>query len=177
MKVPIADLRSEIGAVKTVQSQVLLADLAAELCESAPEGVLHVKVTVTNTGAGFVVNGHIQGAVQMVCARCLEHFLCPVETDFQVLYRRQPVTDPERWAKGHEETNEQEDDVYFQGDVLDVAPAIWEHLLLALPMKPLCREDCLGLCPVCGQRCEDGDCGCDVENVDPRLAVLKDIME
>ena len=56
---------------------------------------------------------------------------------------------------------------------LDVASLLWEQFLLALPIKPLCEENCPGLCPRCGANLRSGPCGCTAEDGDPRLSVFK----
>ena len=64
--------------------------------------------------------------------------------------------------------------VTFSGDILDITPEVLNSIILSLPMKALCKEDCPGLCPRCGSNLKDGQCGCESENIDPRLNVLKD---
>jgi uncharacterized protein len=63
----------------------------------------------------------------------------------------------------------------FQSE-LDLSPYIWETIILNLPEKVLCREDCRGLCPVCGGRRNVCDCGCAADEADPRLEVLKNLL-
>jgi uncharacterized protein len=64
---------------------------------------------------------------------------------------------------------------FYHDDVIDLADVIREQLYLALPMKPLCREDCLGLCPVCGQNRNTTPCTCKTEWVDPRMDALRNL--
>ena len=66
-------------------------------------------------------------------------------------------------------------DASIDGKVIDLEPIIREHLLLALPMSAVCREDCSGLCTNCGQNLNEKQCGCETKFVDPRLAALKNI--
>jgi uncharacterized protein len=58
---------------------------------------------------------------------------------------------------------------------IDLAPLVREYMLLDIPMKPLCRPDCKGLCPVCGQNLNDSTCQHQVDEIDPRLSVLKEL--
>ncbi|MCL6560327.1 MAG: DUF177 domain-containing protein, partial [Firmicutes bacterium] len=67
--------------------------------------------------------------------------------------------------------------VPFHGDVLDVTPEVLKSIILALPMKAVCREECPGLCPGCGRNLNEGRCGCVNEDIDPRLSVLKDFFK
>jgi uncharacterized protein len=66
---------------------------------------------------------------------------------------------------------------FYQDDKIDLSQMIWEQVYLALPMKPLCKEDCRGLCPQCGTNLNLSMCSCDRETVDPRLATLKTLLK
>ena len=61
----------------------------------------------------------------------------------------------------------------FEGDVIDFRDAVQEQVIMAIPMQPLCREDCRGLCPGCGANLNLEKCRCRPDDVDPRLAILK----
>jgi uncharacterized protein len=63
----------------------------------------------------------------------------------------------------------------FDGKTIDLDPILREQVLLALPMHALCREDCKGLCGMCGQNLNEATCGCEPKGMDPRLAALKNI--
>jgi len=67
------------------------------------------------------------------------------------------------------------DEDRYAGKEIDLAPAVREQILLYIPPPPLCREDCLGLCPKCGKDLNDGACSCDRTVIDPRWAALKGI--
>ena len=71
----------------------------------------------------------------------------------------------------------EKDAFVYDSDVLDITEPLRESLLLAEPMQALCKEDCQGLCTVCGADLNDGDCGCDKVSVDPRLAALKQFIK
>ena len=73
--------------------------------------------------------------------------------------------------------NIEKDAFVYDSDVLDITEPLRESLLLAEPMQALCKEDCQGLCTVCGADLNDGDCGCDKVSVDPRLAALKQFIK
>jgi DUF177 domain-containing protein len=64
---------------------------------------------------------------------------------------------------------------YFDGHTIDLDPIVREQVLLALPVSVVCKDDCKGLCPKCGQDLNEAECGCERKVVDPRLAVLKSI--
>ena len=101
------------------------------------------------------------------CARCL----APVDGVFSLDFERTVVTEG---TLTEERLEELEDEyVVLDDGKLDVDEALREELLLGFPMRLLCSEDCLGLCPKCGKPKKDGACGCSDREIDPRLAVLK----
>lgn len=106
------------------------------------------------------------------CARCLDEVRGFFEEDFE----RTVVT---KGSVSEEELDENVDEyaVIDDNGELDVDEEVAETIVLAFPKKILCNEDCPGLCPVCGKRKKDGDCGCVTKEIDPRLAVLKKLLD
>jgi uncharacterized protein len=120
----------------------------------------------------YRVAGRLTGELELTCSRCLEPFRSPVATEFDLRY----VPRVENAGDGEREV--EEDDLstaFYDGDEIDLSQLITEQFQLALPMKPLCRDDCKGLCPQCGTNLNTGTCGCDQKWEDPRLAALKAI--
>jgi uncharacterized protein len=118
----------------------------------------------------YRVAGHLTGAIELTCGRCVEPFTLPVATDFDLRY----VPRVENAGEGEKEV--EEDDLataFYADDQIDLSELIMEQFHLALPMKPLCNEACKGLCPQCGTNLNTGSCDCKQEWIDPRLAVLK----
>lgn len=116
--------------------------------------------------------GRVQSALELTCSRCLEPYAIPVDSPFDLLF----LPASESAAAGDEEI--EADDVgvsYYRDDVIDLADVIREQFYLALPMKPLCREDCRGLCPVCGVNRNVELCSCQTEWVDPRMDALRSL--
>jgi uncharacterized protein len=114
--------------------------------------------------------GRVQGTIELGCSRCLEPFEVPVDARFDVLFL------PASQNAGEGEREVKEDDLgvsYYRDDVIDLGEVIREQFYLALPMKPLCREACLGLCPVCGTNRNRDTCSCENEWTDPRLEPLR----
>ena len=106
------------------------------------------------------------------CARCLDEVRGFFEEDFE----RTVVT---KGSVSDEELDENVDEYAVINDngELDVDEEVAETIVLAFPKKILCDEDCQGLCPKCGKRKKDGDCGCITKEIDPRLAILQKLLD
>jgi len=127
---------------------------------------------VTRTSAGHVLVGHLEYEQKMACPRCLKTTAMPVATEVSLLAlprSREPML-------GEVELEEWDFDVLFvEGEELDTEPIMIEQLQLNVPMRRLCRNDCRGLCPVCGIDWNDKECDCEEHAVDPRWEALKDL--
>ena len=118
------------------------------------------------------LKGKLETSLEVACARCLEPVLHEVDRSFDLLYR------PLGTDAGHEElsvTDAEAEIGYYQGDSLLLEDALREQVLLAVPLKTLCREDCKGLCPHCGKNLNEVHCSCAEQMEDPRWAALKEI--
>jgi uncharacterized protein len=111
-------------------------------------------------------------SLELMCARCLEPLKQDVRREFDLLYR------PVGADAGRDEmsvTDAEAEISYYEGEGLALEDVVREQVLLAVPLKVTCREDCKGLCPHCGQNLNEGKCSCAVEVEEPRWAALKDI--
>jgi uncharacterized protein len=118
------------------------------------------------------VNGKLETSLEVACARCLDPVVHPVERSFDLLYR------PLGTDSGHEElsvTDAEAEIGYYEGRGLLLEDTLREQVLLALPLRTICREDCKGLCPHCGKNLNEGQCDCTVEVEEPRWSALKEI--
>ena len=123
-------------------------------------------------GNEVFVNGHVDTRAQVECDRCLKPIELPVNADFELEY----ITDSEYESSGVAELTEAEMSVsVFDGEALDVDEIVKEQILLAVPTRMLCREDCKGICPECGVDRNTGECNCVTEDIDPRWAALKNL--
>jgi len=114
---------------------------------------------------GIEVSGTVGAPWTGECRRCLRPVSGRLEATVRELYRPPP-----RPVVGGDEA---EDDFYpLVGEQLDLAPLVRDALLLDLPLAPLCRPDCPGLCPLCGAARAEGPCSCDVAPTDPRWGAL-----
>jgi uncharacterized protein len=118
----------------------------------------------------FRLEGTARTELELTCSRCLEPFRMPVDAAFDMRYL--PASDAS--GVGEREVAEEDlDTSVYRDDQIDVNEVLREQFYLALPMKPLCREDCAGLCPQCGTNRNSGTCSCATELEDPRLAPLR----
>ena len=115
--------------------------------------------------SGFVrLSGIVTGAYLGACARCL----APVRESFTQEIDLPVTAEPD---------TSEEDVVVAEGKKIDLVLLAQETAFLVFPMRLLCKEDCKGLCPRCGKDLNDGECGCDRREIDPRLAGLADFFK
>ena len=114
--------------------------------------------------------GRLRTVLEVDCSRCLEPYQIPVDAPIDLMFL------PGSSNTGLAEKKIEDEDIgvsYYHDDVIDLIEVMREQILLALPMKPLCREDCKGLCPVCGVNRNRETCECQPIWVDPRLEPLR----
>jgi uncharacterized protein len=125
---------------------------------------------LARSGRGLVIGGTFAGDVSLICSRCLDRFRFETQDRFDLYCEvgHQPPTGEEC------ELDQDELDVtYLEEGRINTDHLLRENILLSLPVQPLCREDCRGLCPQCGANLNLGACGCQAPGVDPRLQVLR----
>ena len=136
---------------------------------AAPASV-HGKIRLA--GNEVFVNGHVDTRAQIECDRCLKPIELPVNADFELEY----ITGSEYESTAVAELTEAEMSVsVFDGEAIDVDEIVKEQILLAVPTRMLCQEDCKGICPQCGTDRNTGECSCVTEEIDPRWAALKNL--
>lgn len=138
-------------------------------------------------GSGVLLDGRFTLEAVVPCRRCVTDVRLSLPATFTLnLVPRQSLragsdgedemTDDERADRGGSFRMEDAEQETYDGKVIDLDPILREQILLALPMNaPTCREDCKGLCGMCGQNLNEQACGCDPHPPDPRFAALKHI--
>ncbi|HEU4594120.1 MAG TPA: DUF177 domain-containing protein [Pyrinomonadaceae bacterium] len=119
------------------------------------------------------VKGIIRGAVEVACDRCLKPVAGALEVEFDAAF-----IPKERAASASENVELQEEDLavsFYEGEAVNIDELVREQILLALPTRQLCREECLGLCPTCGKDLNAEQCSCQQGETDPRWAALADL--
>ena len=132
------------------------------------ESPLDVDLTFTRSVLDLFFDGRVHGVATATCARCLAPFPLDVTKDFSV------VLTPEQRLSGEIELAAGDlAESFYSGTEVDVTRLVYEQVLLALPTRPLCDEECRGLCPQCGVNRNTTECSCTVASSDSRLAVLR----
>ena len=123
-----------------------------------------------NTDGEIRIRGRLKVRMEAECDRCLEVARFPVEVSFDLFY------EPDAPDEEEVEIDPGESEVgFYAGKGLELEEVLREQVLLALPMQRICREDCRGICPVCGQNRNLVACGCRLEPVDDRWAALRNL--
>ncbi len=133
---------------------------------------VQVQVEIYSAGDKYVLDGAFSGGIQVLCDRCLEAYPRELKTSFRV-FLALPL--PKTEEDDVELAEEDLDVDFIRGDEIDLDEIIHEQIYLALPMKSLCNEDCLGLCPKCGANLNTTDCQCDKEQGHPAFLKLKNL--
>jgi len=129
-----------------------------------PEGAdLELDIRLEAVMEGVLVTGSARAPVHGECGRCLDPVVSVAEISFQELYV----------YPGH---GDEEEELRLEGDLLDLEPMVRDAVVLALPLQPLCREDCPGLCPSCGQPLAE-DPTHRHEQIDPRWVALRGLVD
>ena len=134
-------------------------------------GLLDWSATAERAGAEIRIVGALTTRAECPCSRCLETARLTISRPFDLFFRER---DAAMFDEDEEVELEEEDTrtAFFTGTKLAIADVLREQVLLALPMKVLCRVDCKGLCPVCGMNLNSGTCTCSREEFSPHMDVL-----
>lgn len=138
---------------------------SVKLSEDVTLEPLKGSFTATRTTEGIYLQGLLESKMSLECVRCLDEAITPVDIPLDELFFYPPHSAPEGEP--------------FVGDdgMIDLASLVRDLSLLSLPIKVLCRSDCLGLCQECGANLNLGDCGCDDQEIDPRLSALQALLD
>jgi len=140
--------------------------------EFAGPGNLIAQVHLEKHGHDVLVRGRLEGTLNLSCSRCLTPFNFPVSTDFDLLLAPGPAP----MGEVDEELTQADLDVdFYTGEVVDLEKILREQVLLTLPLKPLCSENCRGMCPRCGVDLNQETCSCPAEESTSPFAMLKNI--
>ena len=154
-------LEAPNGTSREIELNYPAVKVAEDLTLAPLSGVF----TATRTSEGVYLSGTLQSALITQCMRCLEDADVPLTLELDEMFYYPPHAAPE---EGY---------VVGENGYIDLAPLARELAFLALPIRPLCKADCQGLCMVCGANLNVGDCGCEESDIDPRMAALKMLLD
>ena len=144
MKIDVAKALMNEGEVFSAAVSGVLADIEHMGERYSFAGPAHAEADYWFDGEGMTVNGRFSAKITVVCSRCLKEILYPVDFRFTEHYKESL-----------------EDGVYpYTGDEIDLDRMLCDNVVLSLPLKFLCSEDCKGLCGICGKDLNNGQCGC-----------------
>jgi len=162
MKINVSGVLRSINSSIDVDGEIKIPSINYKGDDIQVNSPVKVKGRITNAGGKLLLAGRIYADLNLKCSRCLESFNYNFESDFE---------------EELSNNSDDEDVVHFEGDTIELTDIIVNNILLYLPMKVVCREDCKGLCPLCGNNLNIGRCSCTGESLDPRLEVLKKFLK
>jgi uncharacterized protein len=129
---------------------------------------VQAEVSVRKVGEEVFVKGRIKAVLSFVCSRCLVPFEFPVDSQFDLVYL------PEELEMTKDELDSEDLSAsFYYSRRIDLREVVLEQFNLTFPVKPLCSESCLGICPVCGRNINSSECSCVKDNSNSRLEKLK----
>jgi uncharacterized protein len=168
MEINVAQLLKEpIGSCRRYK-----VDETIDIAEDKLDRRISGEISLIRTQRGVLVRGDLRSELELTCSRCLSRFARPLKISFEEEYLQtvdvnsglpcQPSGEPGSFT-------------IDEHHVIDLTEAARQYALLTIPMKPLCREDCAGLCQECGHNLNRGPCDCPVPTVDPRWTKLMNL--
>jgi uncharacterized protein len=129
---------------------------------------VHAEITIKKGGEEVFIKGRIKTLLSFVCSRCLVPYEFPVDSHFDLVYLPEELEE----AKDELDSGDLNTSFYYSRRI-DLKEVVLEQFNLTFPVKPLCSENCQGICPVCGRDINSGECSCVMEESDARLEKLK----
>ena len=143
----------------------LFAD-AGSVVNTLTNGYVNAHTGASVSADGNSLSAEVKVKYDTMCARCAE----PVSSVLEITFEKDI-------ASSGDVSSDNDDYIIIEDKKLDLLIPVEEEIMLEMPSRTLCKEDCLGLCPKCGKNLNEGPCGCNHKEVDPRLAVLLDLLK
>jgi len=159
LRIPLSGVPEEGFAVDAAFS---VESIRPEASETVSAESLSVTGLLTRVGTIFLFRGRLKGALVHLCDRCLEESSRPFDAELFWSFV-EGKADADIGAAGLDEADgdpSRNEERTFQGHTIDLGPHVWEEIVFAVPVKHLCRDECLGLCPSCGANLNHGSCKC-----------------
>jgi uncharacterized protein len=174
MKIPIDDISQSPKEIRVSESIEALNEVYAnsKVREYRFPPSLDVDLAYYRAGQQLFFHGRFSGTLQASCSRCLQNFSCDLNKEFDFVLSPSPAHP----GRGAEELNRDDLGLSYYStstEEIDLAPLITEQVILALPTRPLCAEDCRGICGGCGANLNVEACVCSSSAGDPRMAIFR----
>ncbi|MDA8044138.1 MAG: DUF177 domain-containing protein [Actinomycetota bacterium] len=161
--VPITSLRRSLGNRRHETRVGRVGELRVADSRLGEDAEVEAEAVLDSVDGGIEVSATIRAPWVGECRRCLKPVGGTLVSEVREMYRPRPPGEPP----------DQDEETYpLRGEMLDLCPLVRDAVLLDLPIAPLCRADCAGLCPMCGADLNEGTCGCPPPAGDPRWAAL-----
>lgn len=168
LRIRIADLMKEVGSSKDVEVAFDKPEISVgELLFRLPEALV-AELSITNAEESFLVRGSLKGIAEISCSRCLS----PAKIKIEIKIEEEVLSIDEIES---DDADGLPDSYSHDYDSIDLSPMIEQTLIIDLPAVPLCKNDCAGLCPVCGLDRNLDQCDCELERTDPRWDALNSL--
>jgi len=178
LKTPVTNLLKKVFSRERLSAKLDIAVGEHGLTEKSDRGDLGLEIWLESSPDGIRVKGKITGSVSMQCTRCLEEYRQDLDIGVDEFYRRPGLGAVTGDGKRLAYADVQEEDEYIiEEGVIDLSLLVNDAVMLSLPIKHLCSEECRGLCQSCGTNLNEGECGCEVGSIDPRLEVLRSLLD
>ena len=158
-----ASQQIDFDFVFTPNEESLLAAVYSDVDFAEP---ITVTGYVKNMAGYMVLSADVKVTYHTMCARCAEPVCSTLEISFE-----------KDIASSADVSEDNDDYIIIEDKKVDLRPTVEEEIMLEMPSRTLCKDDCLGLCQKCGKNLNEGDCDCDKKEVDPRLAILKTLLQ
>jgi uncharacterized protein len=178
LKVPVTNLQKKVFSKERFRAHLDIGVGEHGLVEKSDRGDLELDVWLESSPDGIRVKGKITGSVSMQCTRCLGVYRQGLDAGVDEFYRRRglgAVTGDGRELPAWDVS--EEDEYVIAEGAIDLNLLVNDVVILSLPIKRLCGEACRGLCQWCGADLNEGECGCEREAIDPRLEILRTLLD
>lgn len=173
MKLRVEEITAEVKEISFSESEEEVNRTLEQgpIREYSVNGPILVNLSYYRAGTDVLFKGDLSAAIRATCARCAEDFVGLTRRAFRFVMVAEAMGETVQAATRAEDLELS----LYKGDEIDLAPLIREQMLLALSTRPLCRDECRGLCPLCGVNLNNRQCDCQSETLDPRLAILRSL--
>lgn len=170
ININIIEELASVGDRKMVKGNMTIEVINGYEMVFLPGDKISWSLDILRISGGIEVKGFISGWIDLECYRCLERYeyLCEVEIEEHVIWFEDEREDEERVEEG---------EYHIENGIFDLLQVMRDVIGLSFPTKRICRDDCKGLCGVCGQNLNVASCGCSRKKVDARLKQLELVRE